>query len=105
MEVHPEWWWIARMQAQGFVYSKELTKRFRDRSKLSRDDGFNAQHLWLTGLAFINPKVASLPEHSHLFGEPGCFNGNNKAQIPCSGEDALPERYSPVLTSPTKWDR
>ena len=22
---------------------------------------------------FINPLVASLPEHSHLFAEPGCF--------------------------------
>lgn len=27
---------------------------------------------------FINPLVASLPEHHHLFAEPGCFDGKIK---------------------------
>ena len=27
---------------------------------------------------FINPAVASLREHHHLFAEPGCFNGRAK---------------------------
>jgi hypothetical protein len=34
---------------------------------------FRAQHIRLSMKVFINPAVASLPQHAHLFPELGCF--------------------------------
>ena len=48
---------------------------------------------------FINPLVASLPEHSHLFAEPGCFTDYGKPKHDCGtgrNEDhisKLPENF------------
>jgi hypothetical protein len=44
---------------------------------------------------FINPAVASLPEHAHLLGGDGCYEGGGSD---CKGTDALPARFLPVLS-------
>jgi hypothetical protein len=36
-------------------------------------NAYNVQHVWLSMMGFINPIVASLPEHAHLLAEPGGF--------------------------------
>ncbi|KAL3796937.1 hypothetical protein HJC23_000690 [Cyclotella cryptica] len=41
---------------------------------------FVGQHLWLSLQVFINLMVASLPRHSHLFAEHGCFGGRNDGE-------------------------
>lgn len=71
------------MEAAGFVYSESLTLEMKDKAKAdvrrndlidamkkSENKSFSvAQHLWTTMQVFINPLVASLPEHAHLFAE------------------------------------
>ena len=70
------------MEAAGFVYSESLTKEMRGKAQKDSqrkdlidamkksDKSFSvAQHLWTTLQVFINPLVASLPEHAHLFAE------------------------------------
>lgn len=74
------------MEASGFVYSESLTTQMKQKAQtdISRTDltdamkkkfaldktNFSvAQHLWTTMQVFINPLVASLPEHAHLFAE------------------------------------
>lgn len=83
MEVHADEWWIKRMTAMGFVYSEVLTKEMRQSQgdgELTVTNPRNASDTktYQTGqhinsmLAFINPHVASRPEHAHLFAEV-CF--------------------------------
>lgn len=111
VEVHPDIWWINRFELQGFVHSPSLTKVFRKVAQDSKGDGFNAQHLWTSGLAFLNPKVASRPEHQHLMGDPGCFTQSDRS-FPCGTKngqgrtvaDTLPTRFQPAFRTPTKWD-
>ncbi len=55
----------------------------------------------VTGImVFINPAVASLPQHKHLIGGNGCYNGvidNRDNGIPCTGADALPLPFQSLL--------
>lgn len=96
VEVHGSWWWISRFEAQGFVYSERLSKIISHQAKLTpRSHGHHAQSLLYLNV-FINPKVASLHKHDHLFGGNGCFNGvndNRDGGIACEGVDALPSKY------------
>lgn len=102
VEVHGSWWWKARFEARGLVYSEYLTELFRG---MVTFDNTNYAHLeysqQLMGLhVFINPHVASLPEHRHLFGGHGCFNDvvdNEDGGSPCQGVDALPNLYRSLL--------
>lgn len=48
--------------------------------------GLNAQHVWLSLQVFINPAVASLPQHAHLLAEPGCFLERAKDGSPVNRE-------------------
>ena len=83
VEVHDADWWITKFEMYGFVYSPLLTESTRDRARSERnnstsiqgakDGKYNAQHIWLNMLVFINPEVASLPEHAHLMAETGCY--------------------------------
>jgi len=97
VEVHQDEWWIQKYESYGFRFSQELTKEVRMVAQRSKerseeavknnitDDGdlifppngepYNGQHLWTSMLIFINPMVASLPQHAHLFGTPGCYGG------------------------------
>jgi SAM-dependent methyltransferase len=101
VEVHAHWWWRARFEAQGFVFSQELTDLAR---KIASDGvslpGGQAQHL-IHGLrVFINPEVASLPQHHHLFGGGGCYDesiDNNHGGKECEGVDELTGQYLPLL--------
>ena len=49
---------------------------------------------------FINPSVASLPLHAHLFGGHGCYRGatdNRDGGQACKGEHALPAALSALM--------
>ena len=83
VEVHDADWWITKFELYGFVYSPILTESVRDRARSERtnrttingakDGKYNAQHVWLHMLVFLNPEVASLPHHAHLMAEAGCY--------------------------------
>ena len=94
VEVHNDVWWKAKFQAHGFVYSEDLTQMVRETAKKEKQDeiaafrgqNYNAQHVWTTMQVFINPAVASLPQHAHLFAEDGCYEGRENGQLvhkPC----------------------
>merc|ERR1712071_272478 len=119
-EVHSEQWWKERMLMHGFLYSDSLTERLRDKaSKEARDnvpfptgDGnYRAQHLFMNLLVFINPQVASRPEHAHLLAEAGCFVHLKKPNVHCENIkrndnheafDKLPKKFFNI---PFKEDR
>jgi hypothetical protein len=99
------------MELAGFVYSDVLTQLFRRLAqKFSRGSG-EAQHIVYTTHVYINPKVASLPEHAHIMGMLGCYerwpskeDGKLRQNGPCNDpEDALPERFLPVHRTPTQY--
>lgn len=120
VEVHPDDWWRVRWEAAGFVYSEFLTKQARavgmrdqrrkDLTLDMKEDTlyFVGQHIYLSMQVFINPMVASLPEHAHLFAEHGCYGGkdkdNKKIHIDCSDQGKakgevltpLPESFKPL---------
>ena len=101
----------------GFVYSEYLTKMMRGKagSDKKRTDLLKSmeegkvydvgQHMRTTLQVFINPLVASLPQHSHLFAEHGCFDGGTGFECGKKGTKSenltpLPETFKPlVLTS------
>jgi regulator of replication initiation timing len=82
VEVHQDWWWLSRMELAGFVYSERLTKLFRKVAQFFAGDSGESQHVVITMHVYINPKVASLPEHAHLFGMFGCYVNENQ-DMPC----------------------
>jgi hypothetical protein len=109
VEVHEQEWWIARFQSFGFVYSSYLTDQVRKAAIENHKDPapgnrtFNAQHIWLHMLVFINPSVASLPEHAHLLAELGCTDGPEQDdKRPCGSnirqkeESTLPPEFLPL---------
>ena len=81
-EVHSADYWIGKFELYGFRYSESLTNRVRDKARTESDSKrtfptggtYDAQHLSSRMLVFINPDVASRPEHSHLLSEPGTCN-------------------------------
>ncbi len=106
VEVHPDGlFWRNRFAAHGFVYLDQLTQKMKSVAPISKDDGFNAQHLWTHLLVFAYPPVAGLPQHRHLFGGPGCFTGKDKDPlVNCAGKDELPEEFYPVWNKASKYD-
>eukprot|EP00041_Stephanoeca_diplocostata_P014064 m.252433 g.252433 ORF g.252433 m.252433 type:complete len:149 (-) comp19565_c0_seq7:112-558(-) len=111
--------WIMRMEMQGFVFQPHLTRVLRKIAKkyVMKVSNAPAQHLFSSGMVFINPAVASLPQHHHLIGMHGChyeygangpFEGDgsleSRMEWPCPGIDALPEEYLPVHREPSEWD-
>jgi hypothetical protein len=80
VEVHGDKWWIHKFELYGFKYMHELTLELREVARQEAMRGPlavngekpNPQNLYNL-LVFFNPAVGSLPEHSHLFAEPGCF--------------------------------
>lgn len=121
VEVHDSKWWIAKMQGYGFVYSEDFTTMVRKEAGEERNNEipapngktYNAQHVWTTMMVFINPAVASLPEHQHLFAESGCYKGKKPGgeidNRPCNTdlESKLPNEFKPLnLTTDmdTEWE-
>jgi hypothetical protein len=110
VEVHREEWWIARFQSFGFVYSEYLTKQVRNAalqanySKAPHNSTYNGQHIWLHMLVFINPTVASLPDHAHLLSELSCADGHRQEdRRPCSTdrkESTFPPAFQPLELTP-----
>jgi SAM-dependent methyltransferase len=112
VEVHNHVWWRARMEAQGFIFSEELTTLAR---KLA-SDGIHGipeaqrtrglpQHLIYGLRVFINPEVAKLKQHHHLIGGHGCYDNsidNSHGGLMCDGADALPSDYLSLLEC--TWD-
>ena len=100
-----------------------MTKELRDAAGATKNDlapnekTYQAQHIRLHLLVFINPQVASLPQHHHLFhSEHGCYGSRAKdgsfiGRICGEGkaveETPLPEDWYPLKLTPemdTKWE-
>lgn len=118
VEVHKSDWWMLKFQSYGFIYSPELTERIRDVATQERKDritspngkSYGASHIFLNMQVFINPMVASLPQHAHLFAEPGCFKAYGKGKAgnidplnpilrdcqASANETPLPDQYKPL---------
>lgn len=119
VEVHDDDWWRAKMESSGFFYSEYLTKEIRriaieehpreawlEEMKKRNTTNYGelsvhriGQHIWGSMQVFINPLVASLPEHQHLFAEHGCYLNGSKGHV-CKKEDhytPLPERFKPLV--------
>lgn len=123
VEVHLDEYWKNKFQLYGFQYSEALTKSIREvaltemqeakrdvdvrpESRGPNGEYWNGQHIWLTMMVFVNPAVASLPEHAHLLAEPGCYGGRTEdteivhAECTKENESKLPESYKSL--KPTK---
>jgi hypothetical protein len=106
VEVHQKEWWIARFQSFGFIFSNFLTDQVREAAWNARystapnNSTYWGQHIWVHMLVFINPTVASLPEHAHLLSELSCADGNKKEhKRQCSiekKESTLPPSFQPL---------
>lgn len=111
VEVHQDDWWIRKYESFGFRYDAELTDKFKMIASQEKSTGeapngehYNAQHIWLTLKVFINPAVASLPHHAHLFFEHGCFESRGGKPRKCgdgnspqaSVESVLPQGFFPL---------
>lgn len=115
VEVHDDDWWIQKYESYGFRYSQKMSDQIKNWAQLDAHkslDGnrFRAQHIRLSMKVFVNPAVASLPEHAHLFPEQGCHvkreaEGPNKGQLvhrECGVgksahlESKLPESFKPL---------
>lgn len=102
------------MKKIGFVYSEPITLSVKNIAKNEMFTGvapngllINAQHVWHSLKVFINPAVASLPQHAHLLAEPGCFwkrvDGKRINRECGTGDDEqakiesiLPEQFKPL---------
>lgn len=111
VEVHDEKWWRARMEMMGFIYSEDLTEEMTGKASLDKErtdiiaamesNGSYSvgQHIWTTLQVYINPLVASLPEHAHLLAEHGCYTNQKGIECGTSGnkvESVLPDRFKPL---------
>jgi hypothetical protein len=85
VEVHQDEWWIRKYEAYGFHYDESLTQKVRSIASEEKRNAtaiapngksYNAQHIWLSMKVFVNPAVAAMPQHAHLFPEFGCFQQN-----------------------------
>lgn len=84
VEVHRDDWWIRRFASWGFVYDEELSQQLRALAKRTMNDysgptgkAYDGYYVRASLKVFVNPAVASLPQHAHLFPEHGCFGGWN----------------------------
>ncbi|KAL7555774.1 hypothetical protein ACA910_008150 [Epithemia clementina (nom. ined.)] len=140
VEVHSDDWWIRKFTAYGFVYDANLTlqvkqwvhdeqfRPLRNNAKQGNDTTttydsydyapngkrFNPFHIGASIKVFINPVVAALPQHAHLFMEHGCLDKRENGKVllrPCQAkqhESELPESYLPLTIDPqshVKWDQ
>jgi len=119
VEVHPHEWWVRKFESFGFKYDDDLTNVMKNHAKGERGTGegpngesFSAQHIFMSLKVFINPAVASLPEHAHLFPRNGCFErygekGEFAVTRPCTKENEtpLPKELEPLEISPEMHER
>lgn len=90
VEVHPDEWWIRKYESYGFKYDQQLTDQVRKWAKEESNNRtaiapngnrLNGQHIWLSMKVFVNPAVAALPRHAHLFPQFGCYGGRTQGEI------------------------
>jgi hypothetical protein len=79
-----------------------LREYFNKPSNLDHSIDIIGQHIANGMLVFVNPYVASLSKHDHLFAGDGCYSVNGQVDnldggTPCLGEDKLPARYDALL--------
>jgi len=112
VEVHETDWWVRKYEAYGFRYDEKLTQVMRkiasneDDSKITfppNGENFSAQHVWTSMKVFINPTVAALPEHAHLFGEFGCYL-DNKTNRECGKPESDQQRHRESAARETPLD-
>ena len=132
VEIHPDNWWILKMEAYGFKYSEPLTIKARqwalaeahnesDTVRAPNGEKFRCAHCVNSIKVFLNPIVAALPKHQHLFPRHGCFkryatkeekDAGKFVSItrPCNAaelETPLPESFQPLSVLPSmhaNWD-
>lgn len=113
VEVHDDAWWIHKFELYGFKYMPDLTAQIRKEADREACHGPlavngekpNPQNLYQM-LVFFNPVVGALPEHAHLFAEPGCYDeeslpGNTTLKdcghgVGAEKETPLPPAYKPL---------
>lgn len=119
VEVHNNEWWIQKYESYGLKYDETLSERIRELARQEAKSGgiapngktFNAQHIYMNMKVFINPMVAALPQHAHLFPEHGCYKDTDGAvtniiQRICGTEKGgeletpLPPEYWPIALQP-----
>ena len=130
VEVHSDEWWIRKYESYGFKYDAQMTDEIRgiataegewpktDNRTVAPNGGkYNAQHIWLSIKVFVNPVVAALPQHAHLFPEHGCYQSPDengvKSKVCGTGEGAelesvLPRSYwplEPTLEQDEAWNQ
>eukprot|EP00560_Eucampia_antarctica_P005936 CAMPEP_0197823548 /NCGR_PEP_ID=MMETSP1437-20131217/881_1 /TAXON_ID=49252 ORGANISM="Eucampia antarctica, Strain CCMP1452" /NCGR_SAMPLE_ID=MMETSP1437 /ASSEMBLY_ACC=CAM_ASM_001096 /LENGTH=373 /DNA_ID=CAMNT_0043422769 /DNA_START=30 /DNA_END=1151 /DNA_ORIENTATION=+ len=112
VEVHNHDWWVQKYEAYGFKYSEKLTNQVKNwakeykKSYMFRDTYLDSFYVRVTMKVFINPVVAALPEHAHLFPEFGCFGKDadgNRMHRECDekkGETPLDGSMYPLKLTP-----
>jgi Methyltransferase domain len=119
VEIHDDEWWIQKYESYGLRYSGKLTQKAKkwvneeERNQTISGMGPNgkpyyAQHVSMSVKVFINPMVASLPQHAHLFPHHGCFENFPPIQTrPCLAENletVLPSSFDPIPFKQSKHD-
>ena len=131
VEIHPNEWWIQKFESYGFQYSSTLTRQVKlwagkegANTTVVAPNGkpFRCGHCAQSMKVFINPGVAALPEHQHLFPHEGCFDRYSSKEEQRQGagrsitrecgkpgavETPLPESFKPLSVLPemhAAWD-
>mmetsp|Transcript_6918 Transcript_6918/g.19390 ORF Transcript_6918/g.19390 Transcript_6918/m.19390 type:complete len:201 (-) Transcript_6918:125-727(-) len=103
VEVHWDDWWIQKLTSYGLIYDETLTARVKQWVREERRDPaavapngehYHAQHLGLSAKVFVNPAVASLPQHAHLLYRLGC------EEDACPPDDRVPASFLPLPIDP-----
>jgi hypothetical protein len=89
VEVHSITWWIRRLEMQGWKFDPQLTSMIRKLAEIETDDmmpspdglTYDARDIRISMMVFVNPGIARLPQHAHLFPEDGCFKGKDGNSI------------------------
>ena len=126
VEVHDDEWWIRKYASYGFQYDHNMTlqvkqwvhqEQYNETSISYAPNGkrLNPQHLGLSIKVFLNPTVAALPQHAHLFFEHGCYSGRDREHHmtlrPCEAakhETELPKSFLPLTIDPqshVEWNK
>lgn len=106
VEVHEDDWWIRKYESYGFQYDEILTQEIRQVAKNDRGafppngENLNAQHVWMSMKVFINPAVAALPQHAHLFGAPGCFTNYGEPNRECGKPKTRRQKKTAEIETP-----
>jgi hypothetical protein len=125
VEVHEDDWWIRKFTSFGFVYDDFLTQQVRQWARDDRTSNYtlptggkpDPQHISRSMKVFINPAVASLPAHAHLFPDHGCLGkkiGERRADYerrkcgtgPAGAKETpLPDNFYPLPVLPEMHER